>query len=49
MPNGVSGASGPNAVPPAARGQESDPEHALVRSLEVTRTALEILQNLRFA
>ena len=46
MPNGKNGAGGPNAVPLVARGQNSDLELAVERSLEAMRTVLDILQRL---
>ena len=42
MPNGKSGASGPNAVSLVAKGQNSERELAVERSLEAMRTVLEI-------
>ena len=49
MPNGKSGASGPNAVPLVARGQNTEPGLAVELSLEATKTVLDILQRLGFA
>lgn len=46
MPNGKNGAGGPNAVPLVARGQNSDLELAVERSLEAMKTVLEIPQRL---
>ena len=46
MPNGKSGASGPNAVPLVARDQNPEPGHAVKRSSEAMTSVLGNLRRL---
>ena len=49
LPNGKTGATGPNAQPLAARGSNSGPVHAVNQSLEVKTSVSEIPQKLAIA
>ena len=46
LPNGKTGANGPNAVCPVAKDPNCEPELAVERSLEVTTNVLGNLQRL---